>query len=269
MIHRLAIAVAGLLLVASGARAADPSLGASFVSTVPDHVGVGAATAPDYLGSDDYIMVPVPTFRVDFDQRYVGISANEAYANVLDLPNLRAGPVGYYWGGRYNVADDVVNQLPGIADSIALGAMIGWEDVDPRNPRRSWGANLSLAHDVTGVSDGMVVNGSLHLFHPAFEWLQVGGWVSTTWASGNYMDTYFSITPQGSAYSGLPTYTAEGGFRDVGTALIAMTRFAPDWYIGAGFYYQRLVGDAADSPVVADRGSANQWYGGLGIAYSW
>jgi outer membrane scaffolding protein for murein synthesis (MipA/OmpV family) len=33
--------------------------------------------------------------------------------------------------------------------------------------------------------------------------------------------------------------------------------------------YSRLVGDAADSPIVAERGSENQWIYGVGTLYAW
>jgi outer membrane scaffolding protein for murein synthesis (MipA/OmpV family) len=33
--------------------------------------------------------------------------------------------------------------------------------------------------------------------------------------------------------------------------------------------FMRLVGDAADSPIVDDAGSPNQISGGLGAAYAW
>jgi outer membrane scaffolding protein for murein synthesis (MipA/OmpV family) len=33
--------------------------------------------------------------------------------------------------------------------------------------------------------------------------------------------------------------------------------------------YSRLVGDFRRSPLVADRGSADQWFGAVGLGYSW
>ena len=37
--------------------------------------------------------------------------------------------------------------------------------------------------------------------------------------------------------------------------------------LSVGGRYERLVGDAKDSPVVAQRGDSNQWIGGVGVAY--
>jgi len=33
--------------------------------------------------------------------------------------------------------------------------------------------------------------------------------------------------------------------------------------------YSHLVGDFRRSPIVADRGSASQWLGAVGLAYTW
>ena len=79
-----------------------------------------------------------------------------------------------------------------------------------------------------------------------------------TWASDDYMETYFGISSAQSARSGYPAFDADAGFKDVsfGGALtysplpfLALTGFAN---------YERLLGDAADSPLVRDGGSPNQ-----------
>jgi len=41
------------------------------------------------------------------------------------------------------------------------------------------------------------------------------------------------------------------------------------WHLAGGLRYQRMTGDAEDSPVVSMRGDADQWIVGLGAAFSW
>jgi hypothetical protein len=41
------------------------------------------------------------------------------------------------------------------------------------------------------------------------------------------------------------------------------------WRVGAGVVYFRLIGEAAQSPIVSDRGSPNQWILGAGAMYLW
>jgi hypothetical protein len=43
----------------------------------------------------------------------------------------------------------------------------------------------------------------------------------------------------------------------------------PRWHVGAGALYTRLLGDTADSPIVEERGNADQWIYGAGVLYGW
>ena len=45
-------------------------------------------------------------------------------------------------------------------------------------------------------------------------------------------------------------------------------RFRENWALGAGMAYTQLASEPAHSPIV-QRGSRNQFIGGLGIAYIW
>ena len=83
------------------------------------------------------------------------------------------------------------------------------------------------------------------------------------------MSTYFGVRASDCAPSGLPAYSADAGFRNVRLTFGAMVPVTEHWLIGIGVMYMRLVGNAADSPIVDDRGSPNQFSGGLGVAYAW
>ena len=65
------------------------------------------------------------------------------------------------------------------------------------------------------------------------------------------METYFGVTPAESALSGtLAAYSPGGGFKSVGAELNVRYEFAPQWAIRGEFIYEKLIGDAADSPIV-------------------
>jgi len=73
--------------------------------------------------------------------------------------------------------------------------------------------------------------------------------------------------------SGLPVYDADGGFNSVGVNLLGGFDLDGDLTNGglaifAIGGYSRVIGDAADSPFVADRGSRDQWLVGAGIGYT-
>lgn len=84
----------------------------------------------------------------------------------------------------------------------------------------------------------------------------------------NYQDAYFSVTPAVAATTGLPAYDAGGGFHAVGVVAGLTYMLNRNWGLYGYAGYDRLVGDAADSPIVRVYGSRNQYSAGLGIFYS-
>jgi outer membrane protein len=56
--------------------------------------------------------------------------------------------------------------------------------------------------------------------------------------------------------------------RSVGAGAQARYQWNPQWATNAFVEFERLVGDAENSPLVQERGSANQVMVGFGIAYS-
>ena len=78
------------------------------------------------------------------------------------------------------------------------------------------------------------------------------------------MESFFSVTSKQSGASGLPTYKAEAGIKDINISVTAGYPITNRWRVGAKVEYKRLVGDAADSPIVVDE---NQFLAGIGISY--
>ena len=62
-------------------------------------------------------------------------------------------------------------------------------------------------------------------------------------------------------------YQPEGGVKDIGLTLDLDYSLTENWIVTSRAGYKRLLGDAADSPLVEDRGSANQFSVGLSLGY--
>ncbi|BCQ28528.1 hypothetical protein NK8_67180 (plasmid) [Caballeronia sp. NK8] len=67
---------------------------------------------------------------------------------------------------------------------------------------------------------------------------------------------------------GLPVFKPEGGLNQLVGWIAGIYQPSPKWYAGAMVYYQRLMGESAASPIVAQRGTRNQLTYGVGIAYA-
>ena len=63
-------------------------------------------------------------------------------------------------------------------------------------------------------------------------------------------------------------YSAGGGLYSYGAGGQVEYFFNPQWSAHAFTEYERLTGSAADSPLVTQRGSPNQFTFGLGATYS-
>jgi outer membrane protein len=85
-----------------------------------------------------------------------------------------------------------------------------------------------------------------------------------SFADAEYMNTYFGVTPAEAASSGRNAFEADGGLKSAGLGAKLRYEFGNDWGIEAAGSWDRLVGDAADSPIVAT-GSQDQFSARIGI----
>ena len=85
------------------------------------------------------------------------------------------------------------------------------------------------------------------------------------WADNKYHDRYYGV-PVAFPASGIPAaYDPDGGIYAVGAIANFTHRLGRNWGVQAYAGYDRLVGDAADSPFVRAFGSRDQFSGGAGL----
>jgi MipA family protein len=234
-------------------------------------IGIGVGTAPDYEGSDDYAVLPLPFFEMSYQG--FGLSSNGlgVEADIVPFDGLDAGPILRYDGGRDKVKDSFVKRLPEVDGSIEVGGFIG-----TGLPLRMIGmdsdaiitARFEFIQGLNGGHEGATATGSLGLVAPLSPDLTLISSVSTTYMSGDYADAYFSISGPASAASGLGAFEADAGFKDVSVSAIVDYALTENVSLNAIGSYSRLIGDAANSPIVKDRGDENQFFGGIGLSYT-
>ena len=87
-------------------------------------------------------------------------------------------------------------------------------------------------------------------------------------SNSRYQRAFFGVTPEAALASGLPAYRPSGGVHGVAAASGLSVQFDPRWGVFGFARYERLVGDAAKSPIVRELGSRNQLSGGVGLSYT-
>jgi outer membrane protein len=237
---------------------------------MPNYVGFGLGVTPDYVGADDYYFGGLPLARYQFEDsyRYASLVGTFVDLNLVNHPIIRFGPTGQLRFGRSNVSNRAVRQLPSIGDTIEAGVFGALEFVAPGDPRKRLRWDLRIQQDLVGEHDGWLASTGVQGWYPIPKLAEVGLALGTTYGSGDYMSTFFGVRARDSAQSGLAAFDADAGFRDVRLTLGVMVPVTEHWLVGAGVMFMRLVGDAADSPIVDDAGSPNQISGGLGVAYA-
>lgn len=253
--------VAGIAYGSVSARAADQNDTTSTQSTSKWSiiVGGGGAYAPDYEGSDDYEFQPFPFASIVYDD-FIFIEGTSLGVNLLNFDGLKAGPIARYGFGRDEDDNNALDGLGDVDDSIELGGFLKYEV-------GIWSAGLTVAQDVAGGHDGLIAEATAGVAVPLTENLRSSLEASASWADSNYMETYFGISSKQSAKSGLSQFEADAGFKDVGITLGLDYMFTESIGIGGRAQYKRLLGDAADSPIVDDKGSADQFFSGLFLTY--
>jgi outer membrane protein len=225
-------------------------------------LGLGAGAAPDYEGSKDYTAVPLLFARVAWESgMFLRFEGGTVRANLVPSHTWRLGPVVKYIRPRDHVEDKKVDDLKDVNPAVMVGGFAGY-DIGRLS------TYIQVVQDVSGSNDGLLatlgVGYSVKISEPVLMVLMA----STSYASGDYMSTYFGIDAADSRRSGLKTYNTDAGFKDVGAGVIINYSVWEHVGFRAIANYTRLVGDAEDSPIVDDRGSANQFFGGLMVTYT-
>lgn len=252
--------------------AADPAAADAAAPEVRWRVGLGVGVRPDYLGSNDYEAVPLPQLTVSRGPQYVNITGAYLFSNALPSPNWRLGPTAkFIRGDRCNADDGRVNAMRCQADAVMLGATGGYSFVIPGlgGPARL-APELEILGDAAGANDGYTIEPQLNYTQRLSDDWRLGLRGFGTWASENYNDYYFGVTRFQANQSGLPQYSADSGFYQVGLLGVADYDITEHWKLSLIGRYARMIGDAEDSPIVdgdQGRGSANQFLAGIVAAY--
>ena len=243
-------------------------------------VAAGAGILPDYEGSDDYRILPVAALR----GRYHGIAfeTRGAYLYVDVVPrgtghvDFEFGPIaGLRFNKRRHIDDDVVKLLPNTKTAIELGAFAGIGYNGLTNPYDRLAFRVDVTHDVGNAHRSTVISPNIEFSTPVSRTTFVGANVGMEFVGNKYADYYYSITPADSLATGgiLAPFNASGGLKDWKAGLLVNQSLSGNLLHGFSIFgtgqYSRLVGDFKRSPIVAQRGSAGQWLGALGLAYTW
>lgn len=226
-------------------------------------VGVSGSVGPKYEGSDKYLFSANPLFNI----RPVGTppgftSARESFGfTLVEFGGFAFGPaIALERIRRVNTEPMPLSEFERARTTLEIGAFAEYWFVNWLRYR------AELRQGVT-AGQGFIADQMIDAV------ARFGPWTLSAGPRMRIVDNRansrsFDISAAQSLTSGLPVYDAGGGVRSVGAGAKAVYRFNPQWAVHGFVEYDRLVSDAADSPIVKLRGSPDQVTVGSGIAYS-
>ena len=256
MTQRIALAAfAALAVAATPASAQDEERGYTIT------VGGGAQTYPKYPGADSYGINPLPIFNFRREGSPLPLSAPDDGIGIGFFRRSSAfnfGPAVRFQNKREE--DDVGAAVGDVGFTFEAG---GFVQVRPSDNlrlraelRQGIGGHRGLVGDLGG--DLMLSDGDSYVF-------SIGP--RARWADDDFHAAYFGVTPAVATATGLPAFNPDSGFYAVGVMAGLTYKLGRNWGVQGYAGYDRLIGDAADSPIVRQFGSRSQFSGGAGLFF--
>lgn len=224
-------------------------------------VGLGPQFVPSYPGADDHSIRPLVDVSVARGSKPFEFEApDESFGpELISTGGLEIGPALNFEGSR--TAKDVGADLDKVPFTFEAGAFVEYE-FSPKFRFRT-----ELRKGLGGHEGWIGQTGVDFVARDGDEWLfSIGPRV--TWSDGRYHRAYFGVTPAESVRTGLAAYDPDGGVQALGATAGFLAQISKRVGIYSYAKFDRLVGDAADSPVVRSFGSRSQLSGGLALTYT-
>jgi outer membrane protein len=242
-------------------------------------IGVGGAYVPSYEGSDDYEFTPIgaafgKVSGFGFSTRGTGLAIDLIPDDSDDPVSFDFGPVAHLRLDRTSrIKDARVRALGELDTAIELGVWAGIKKNGLLHKYDTLSFRVTWQKDVSDKHGSAILIPAIDYETPLSERTYVSLGLQAEKVGDGYARTYFGVTPAGSIASGLPTYAADGGWKNWRASLVLAQVLTgdlrdPGLSIFGGVAYSKLRGDFKRSPIVAIAGDADQYFATLGLSYT-
>jgi outer membrane protein len=246
---------AGAILPAWSAAAAQDS------SDIRVRVGLGAQVRPEFIGADGTKMAPLVHVNIARGAHEFSFGAPDDRPSIalFSTNGFSFGPAGNIEGRREQ--SDVGAPVGSVSRTFEAGAFAQYLAGDSFRLRAELLKGLNNHKGVVGeiAADKIWRDGDRYV-------VSIGPRV--LFSDARYQRAYFGVDTAHSLASGLPIYRPGGGIHGVAVASGANFALNNRWGLFGYARYERLVGDAAKSPIIREFGSRNQLSGGAGLNYT-
>jgi outer membrane protein len=225
-------------------------------------VGGSAFVAPRYQGDNSYLFQGKPLIslgKADQAVRFTSRNDNPSFS-AYDSGAIRAGVTGKLVLPR---DADTSSDLKGLK-SVKLGLEAGgFAEVYPTD----WMRFRAEVRRGIRSHDGIVADIAADAFADVTDTIRVSAGPRASFATEGYMDAYYGVSAKESAKSGLKKYNADGGVQSAGLGAAINWKATEKVDTSLFAEYSRLLGPVADSSLVRERGSKDQFVIGVSATY--
>jgi MipA family protein len=250
----LLIAVAAILPAWSAADAQDSR-------DIRIRVGLGAQLRPQFIGADGTSLVPLFHVNIARGTKEFSFGAPDDSPGItlVSKDGFSFGPAGNIEGRRNE--SDVGAPVGDVPRTFEAGAFAQYLAGDSFRLRAEVLKGINGHEGIVGAvgADKIWRDGDRYV-------VSIGPRV--LFSDARYQRAYFGVSPLASMASGLPAYRPGGGVHAVAVASGVNYALNGRWGLFGFARYERLVRDAAKSPIVREFGSRNQLSGGVGLNYT-
>jgi MipA family protein len=226
-------------------------------------VGAAGFAAPRFEGSSSRVFSGTPIIslgRAGKETRFSSRNDNPSFA-FIDTDRFRAGITGKLLFKRDGDTADELEGLKPVKWGVEAG---GFAEVYPTD----WLRVRGEVRQGIRAHKGVVADISADAFVDVTPTVRISAGPRASFASKDYFETYYGVDAGEAVASGLSQYNPDGGgFKSAGVGG-AITWKATDKVTTSLFAeYSRLQGKAADSTLVKERGSRDQFTVGASATY--
>lgn len=220
-------------------------------------LGLSIATGPEYEGARtrETKLKPVWAAKLGrvrittgggsallgFGREAAGAGAS---TQLIDTERWRVGISARIDGGRDSDDASTTRGLPDVKRTLRARLYANY------SLSKNWNVGVSASQDMLGHRGGLIVSVDTGWRFYRSETTEWTSGVGVSAANGLNMRSYFGVPPSASEASGKPAYQPGAGLRDVHWGVNFKHALSKHWFLFGSAGASRLLGPAADSPLV-------------------
>ena len=234
-------------------------------------IGVAPVLSPAWQGSNDMALSIFPDLRISYGDLLFASVPDGVGINAVNAHGWRAGPLVKIRFGRDEDDGGSPFQIAGGSDAligmgnIKLAGEAGGFVEHSFGQRQQWRARAEVRQGFGG-HQGLLADVSLN-HRSRIDRTIISAGPRASFASRDFMQTYFGVTPAQSLRTGLARYDGDGGLLSYGVGGTVVQPLSRNSAITLFTSLERLGEQAGDSPLVRERGRRTQFTLGLAFGY--